>query len=253
MKTNEEQRFLSRFNFQKEMKGFVGIERERFLTNSDNGFVPQAENFLSAISNSLWTYELSACQIEDRTKPFKEIKKVRDALVENDNLGKNVAEKLSLHLQAIEVGPEDMPLTVYPDPRYLRIVSKISRERLSAGCRVASIQIHFGMPDLETAIEKSNIVREYLPLLCRLGDHSQGRRLALYKKMAPNWKPPQYRNVEHFFEVARQQGFSENPRNCWHLIRISIHGTIELRMFGTTDDLEEVLNWIEKAREFIEL
>ena len=250
-KIEEYQKFLSLFNFRKEMKGFVGIERERFLTNSENSFVPEAEKFLLTIDNPLWTYELSACQVEDRTNPFRDIKEIRKALIENDSSGEAVAGKLGLHLRTIEVGPEDMPLAVYPDRRYLRIVSKISRECLSAGCRVTSVQLHFGMPNLERAIETANALREHLSFLCQLGDHSQGKRLLLYKKMAPNWQPPEYQNIEHFFETARQQGFSQNPRNCWHLIRISIHGTVELRMFGVTEDLEEISSWIETARKII--
>lgn len=248
---NEYKRFLSKFNFREEMKWFVGIERERFLINSNGLFVPRAAEFLSLINNSLWTYELSACQVEDRTNPFKDIRKIKKALAENDSSGKAVAKKFGLRLQTIEVGPEDMPLVIYPDSRYLRIVKDISQERLSAGCRVASIQLHFGMPNLETAIETANALTEHLFSLCQIGDHSQGQRLTLYKKMATNWQPPDYRNGEHFFEVARQQGFAKNPRNCWHLIRISIHGTVELRMFGVTEDLEEISSWIKTVRKII--
>lgn len=37
---------------------------------------------------------------------------------------------------------------------------------------------------------------------------------------------------------------SEIGRNCWYLIRISIQGTVELRMFDVTEDIEEIISWV---------
>ena len=62
--------------------------------------------------------------------------------------------------------------------------------------------------------------------------------------MADNYQPTAYESSEHLFEIARAEGFTDNPRNCWKLIRISIHGTVELRMFGVTDNLDEILEWV---------
>ena len=190
--------------------------------------------------------------MEDRTPPLREIRMIRAALEKNDLYGQQIANKMGVYLQVIEVGPKNMPLEVYPDPRYLQIVSNIDQKRLSAACRVTGTHIHLGMPDIFTAIKAANRLREHLDFLCQIGDHSKGERLRLYKEMALNWQPPYYESSEHFFEVARSEGFVDNPRNCWHLIRISVHGTVELRMFGVTEDLDEICYWIEIAKKLIE-
>ena len=142
-----------------------------------------------------------------------------------------------------EVGPEDMSLAVYPDPRYQRISATLSREVLSAACRVIGTHVHIGMPDHEVALKVYNSVVEKVDELCEIGDGSSGRRLDLYRLMAPQWRPMRYDSWENFFEVAQEENFSEDPRHCWTLIRISPHGTIEFRMFGSTDSLEKIIDW----------
>jgi len=252
MKKNKEyEEFLSRFKFQKEMTGFIGIERERFLSTANGTLVPYAEKFLTQLDNPKWTYELSACQVEDRTTPLYNIKEIKGALKENDCDGKTVARQLGLKLLTIEVAPKNMSLAVYPTPRYLRIKSQITQERLRAACRVTGTHLHFGMPDIKTAIQVSNLLRKYLDYFCKLGSHSNSERLQIYKTMAVHWEPPYYQSSQHFFEIARKEGFVKNPRDCWHLIRISIHGTVELRMFGVTENLDEVCKWIKIVRKII--
>ncbi|MDA2935785.1 glutamate-cysteine ligase family protein [Patescibacteria group bacterium AH-259-L05] len=243
--------FLKKFKFDKKNKGLIGIEREYFLTSVDNTPIPCAVDFLKEMNDQKWTYELSVCQVEVRTNPEKKLENIHAQLIQNHKEGKAVARKLSLNLRSIEVAPENMILDVYPDPRYLKIVKTIPQEKLKAACRVTGTHIHIGMPDIETAIRSANHLKNYLNYLCRLGDHSHGKRLQLYKEMAPDWIPYHYRDVDHFFEVAKKQGFADNPRDCYHLIRISVHGTIELRMFGVTNDVEEIISWIAAVRSLL--
>jgi len=243
--------FIGKFNFLAKSKGLVGIEREWFLLSSGNP-APRSPEFLELIKDPKWTYELSACQVEDRTEPKKTLKEIREELIRNEKKGRSIAKKLGLNLHAIEVAPKDMPLDVYPSPRYLKIVENISQERLLSACRVAAIQIHLGVPDIETAIQTANDLRKDIDYLSSIGDHSQGKRLELYKTMATNWEPPHYRDGEHFFEIAKKQNFVDNPRDCWHLIRISIHGTVELRMFGVTENVEEIIGWVSAIRSLLD-
>ena len=233
------------------MLGFVGIEREYFLTTSSNLIAPRAEDFLQAINDPQWTHELSICQVEDRTKPLRAVKEIKKALETHNEQGGNVAKKLGLRLSTIEVAKEEMPFTIYPDPSYSRMLSQISEEQLRAACRITATHLHFGMPNIETAIRASNLLQEHFDHLCEIGDHSQGERLLLYKIVAKNWRPPYYRDGKHFFEVAQEQQFAEDPYDCLHLVRISAYGTIELRMFGVTKDLDEVCGWVDKTRKFI--
>lgn len=243
--------FIKKFRFRKAMAGYVGVERERFLVLPSGILVPRSGEFLRLINDSRWTYELSACQVEDRTRPCKDASQVKLELLENDNNGRTVAEKLQLRLLTKEVQDAEMPLDVYPDPRYLAIVRSIPKERLSAACRVTGTHLHFGMKDINDALRAYNALLPHVDELCLMGDHSQGERIRLYKEMAVNWEPPAYENSEHFFETALKDGFVENPRNCWHLIRISVHGTVELRMFGVTRYADEIVEWISYVRSIL--
>ncbi|MFC1656754.1 hypothetical protein ACFL14_02240 [Patescibacteria group bacterium] len=252
MKNSEFQEFLSRFNFQKDLVGCVGVERERFLINGDLNIVPRAFDFLQLINDfETWTYELSACQVEDRTKPLRSVCQIKEAMFLNEITGLKIAKELGLGFAVYEVAGEKMPLDVYPDPRYLEIKSTITPDRLSAACRVTATHFHIGMPNLLTAIHVSNYLRKYIELFSGIGDHSNGIRLGLYKEMAKDWNPPFYENEEHYFEVARKGGHVSNSRDCWHLIRISKYGTVELRMFGVTEDLDEICSWITDVTKII--
>ena len=242
-------RFCENFRFKEEFIGYIGTERERFLRDKKSGLLlPRSALFLQSINNPLWTYELSACQVEDRTNPRKNKKSIVDALRANDVAGHTVAEQLGLRLCTDEVAEKNMPLDIYPEKRYLEISKTIQKAVLMAACRVAGTHIHIGVKNLGHAIRVHNNLRRHLDELCAIGDHSGGERLKLYKLMAPNWNPPHYHGVKHLFRVAQAEKFVDNPRNCWHLIRISIHGTVELRMFGVTENLEEILEWITLIR-----
>jgi len=250
--TNELSTFLSKFMFKPELESFVGIEREHFLVYggglASGMYAPHSKKFLEAVNDARWTYELSAYQVESRINPQIDLSAIKLEMLENENLGNQVACDLGLKLVNREVAAHLHPLEVYPDPRYLEIAKNISPEKLDAACRVTGTHIHLGVRNIDHAIAVNNILISHLDKLCALGDHSSGERLRLYKLMAENWEPIAYQNQEHLFEVARSEGFIENPRNCWKLIRISIHGTVELRMFGSTDSVDEILEWVSVVK-----
>jgi len=239
--------FLDQFNFREKMKWHIGIERERFIVNHDGLVVPKAKEFLEAINDPLWTNELSACQVEDRTAPNDDIGRVFMALKRNDEGGQKIAKKTRLALAKMEVGPPDMPTKIFPSDRYRQIKQSVSPEQLLAACRVAGTHVHIGMANLKECITAYNILRKYLDYFCKLGDHSNGERLRLYKTMAKNWVPPEIKDAENFFEIAEKNSFVEDPRNCHWLIRISAHGTVELRMFGSYNYLSEVTDYAGMA------
>ena len=255
---NELNLFLNKFAFRREMAGYIGVEREHFLEiNAEINdclpslCVPYAEWFLRNISDDRWTYELSACQVESRTNPQIDLSALKFELYENMNLGNATAQKMGIYLVNHEVADRFMPLDVYPDPRYLEIVKRISEEELRAACRVAGTHIHIGARDINHAIAINNLLVPHIDTLCRISDHSNGERLRLYKTMAKSWQPTTYENPEHLFEIAKTEGFIDNPRNCWKLIRVSIHGTIELRMFGATNSIDEILEWVSLVKYLI--
>jgi len=242
--------FLEQFKFQKPLTGYFGVEREYFLIDRAGRPTPRSPEFLERINDKDWTYELSACQVEHRTKPAADIAVIRDDLASGQRHGKVAADSLGLSMEAIEVGPTDMPLDVYPnDARYAEIVRKLPPDILLAASRVTGVHIHYGVSSIDEAIRIHNVFARRLDRLIEAGDGSNGERIRLYKEMAKNWKPPLYESPQHIFRVALEQGFSSRPRDCWHLVRITRHGTVELRMFGMTSDIDRILSWIGLMKE----
>jgi len=246
--------FLGRFNFRPEGAMLVGLERECFLTNSRGVIVPIAFEILQRLKqNGRFGYELSACQLEDRVGPCQ-LKDVREAILENEEEIRAVEGELDFQRLCYEVAPDNMPLDVYPDPtgRYQEIIKKMPQRVLLAACQVIATHVHIGMPDHETALRVYNQVIEHCDRLCQLGDGSNGRRLEIYKIVAPDFRPPAYRDWDEFYQEAQEKNFVDRPRDCWHIIRLSVHGTIEFRMFGATENLDKIINWATECHQLCE-
>ncbi len=260
--------FKSRFHFNPSKAFLVGVERECFIANAQGIIVPDAPRLIEFIRTTGWrdpngpvfgaladpgnlvSYELSACQIETRSEPTtigqleSHLAWVQDEM-EQSLLGCGLRP---LH---IEVAPDSMPLDVYPDPsgRYAQVTARMPRNVLLAACQVAGTHIHIGMPDHETALRVYNAVIPQVVRLANLGDHSDGRRLAIYRTVAPACDPMPYASWDDYYQFAKSNGFDQDPRSCWTLVRISVHGTIEFRMFGVTRSVKEVAHWAKECRD----
>lgn len=240
--------FLESFKFVRRLTGFVGCEREFFLTDLQGNIQPFAEAALSALSSNCYKYELSACQAEMNIGPVAVDDFAHEAELVTSHL--KCLRTIGIGHTFMTVAPENMPLNVYPDPsgRYQRIVANIPRESLLAACRVAGTHVHVGMPDMDTAIRvHARIVEKYYEELCDLGNMSGGERLGIYRKMAPKCDPIPFANSREMHAYYVENGFDEDPRRCWHLIRISVHGTIEFRPFDNTANLGRVETWVRKC------
>ncbi len=237
--------FCAKFNFDKARRGHVGVEREYFLADQTNTPVPRSPEFLAAINDPAWTYELSACQVEHRTIPHGTRSGLLKDLDLNQRRGRDVARGLGLVLLSQELASAHMSTAIYPhDERYAGIAQRIGPKNLLAACRVAGVHLHLGMSDLDHAIQVHNALIPRIPELCAMGDHSGGERLRQYAAMAIRGMPPPFQSVLDFYTYAHEEGFAENPRDCWNLVRISRHGTVELRMFGMTGDVNEIMGWV---------
>src|SRR3989344_7603116 len=236
--------FTQRFAFREDRKLFVGVEREGFLTKK-SVIVPEAERVLTSLkrkqAGAQFTYELSACQIEGHAGPCH-IDALHEHLRITDTVLAEVLGELGLRVLYTEVAPETIPLDVYPDPsgRYARLVEQMPRETLLAACRVAGVHVHIGMPNRDAALRAYNRAVGACRHLIVHGDGSRGERLSLYEVVKPDFIPRTYESWTDFHADAVKRGFGKKPRNNWDLIRISLHGTIEFRMFGTTDNLEVI-------------
>ena len=176
---------------------------------------------------------------------------IKDWLKESEDFLCLVDRRLNTYRRHVELASEDMPFDIYPDPtgRYQRITANMPAEILHAACRVAATHIHVGMPDLATAVRVYNNVVTHTDELIMSGDGSSGKRMKLYSIMAPRYRPEPLASESEFYERACTHGFVNDPRTCWTLIRISIHGTIEFRMFGATDSIDRIVGWALRCHE----
>ncbi|MEK7519822.1 MAG: hypothetical protein AAB581_01065 [Patescibacteria group bacterium] len=240
--------FRAKFRFDPAKSLMIGVERECFLVDLAGDIVPAAPQLLEVLTDrDRFGYELSACQLEERVGPST-LHGLRELLVRNDE-EMSAAEKLvGVQRLHIDVAPETMPLDVYPDPtgRYREITRSMPREVLCAACRIVGTHVHVGMPDHATALAVYNAVIGKTKEFSRIGDRSgSGERLRIYRTVAPDCDPRPYQNWEDFYVEAHKRGCVEDPRRIWTLIRISVHGTLEFRMFGVSPDFDIILEWVQ--------
>lgn len=259
------QDFKAKFKFVPEKAFYMGVEREYFIADRNDRIVPRAPELLRAMQSvrcgsgrtepldptRLFTYELSACQIEGRTNPCASPEELELELRTNQDILRTGMEAMGCRPCYQEVGPANMPLSIFPDPtgRYQEIVRQMSTDKLRAACSIIGTHIHIGMPDHATALRVYNRVIKYTARLCRIGDHSGGQRLRIYHELSPECVPTVYPSWKVYYDYCKENGFSKDPRCCWTLIRISVNGTIEFRMFGTTEYSGRIVNWAKECRQ----
>jgi glutamate---cysteine ligase / carboxylate-amine ligase len=271
MLTISTEEYQGMFSFDREKSLAVGVERECFLLRNGNisPIAPEVLAHLTTVGNGracCYGYELSACQLEDRTEYPCRVEEACDLLLRNEDELRQAEQTLGFSRRYCGVGPEDMPLDHYPVDRYDRIVSQMTEEALRAACRVTGVHVHIGMPDKETALGVYNRVIRYFPMLCQIGCVHFDRRLDNYQIVAdfmdrnlPQHSrrirlfldhltngvscPPSYQSWDDFFSRAVEEGFADDPRLLWDFIRISKYGTIEFRVFDSTDDLDLIVFW----------
>jgi hypothetical protein len=261
--------FIALFNFDASKKLLVGIERECHLTDISGKIRPWAPKVLEWMWASLngrgkcYGYELSACQFEDKFQQPVPVYLVENELFRHEQEIMVAEQALNFRRVFHGVAPEDMPLEVYPDERYLRITKDMPEAMLRAACRVAGVHVHIGMPDPQTALRVYNSVINELPFLYRIGFTDTGDRLGLYREVVQGGlakseriqlfekhlctapEPPRYDSWSDFHGRAKREGFDTDPRRLWDFIRISKHGTIEFRVFDTTADIKRIAYWAE--------
>lgn len=254
MKTKEMELFFKQFKFDPSKTLFVGIEREAFASRNGK-ILPIVPEVLPAINNlnpefQIFGYELSACQIEMKYGPYH-VSEVHDGLLKAEKERINFEEKFDFECIFSDTAGQEIPLDIYPDPtgRYAKIASSLSRDVLHAACYVAGTHVHIGMPSAVDALRVYNNLCSHVDELTKMGDNSNGERISYYQLMSKETTPKSHTSMQSWFEDSVEKGYSNDPRKCWTLIRISIHGTIEFRMFGSTPDLDKINKWVNECRD----
>lgn len=253
MKTKEMSLFFEQFNFDPQKTLFVGIEREAF-TSKNGKILPIVPEVLPVINSfkpefQVFGYELSACQIEMKYGPYSH-SDVYSGLINAEYERKSFEEKLNFECHFSDTAGQDISLDIYPDPtgRYAAIAKSLSPEVLHAACFVAGTHVHIGMPSADDALRVYNNLCSHVDELTQMGDNSKGERLLYYRLMSKETTPKKHESLQSWFEDSVEKGYSCDPRKCWTLIRISVHGTIEFRMFGSTPDIDKINQWVSVCR-----
>lgn len=243
------QAFMNQFSFHPNLPMMVGCERELFLTDDDGKIRPYApEAYKLMEGDPSFGYELSACQFEMRVGPHR-LQDFEDELEKKHHYLVSKLRTNGIHTTFRTIAPEGMPLIVYPDPtgRYQKITKGMPKEILRAACRVTGTHFHVGMTDARTALKVYNRALDSFEELCIAGNRTGGERMRIYQVMAKDCAPVRYEDWDDLYRYYSEHGYANDPRKCWHLIRISCHGTIEFRMFDNTEDRSLVVEWAKKC------
>lgn len=235
----------------------IGIERERFIVDKKQKMIVPAINVLLPIAwkaaakkglpTDLFGYELFAGQIEDRTPPCKSLLAVKKALEINDDILNEVSSNNGLEFDFSEFVEEKQitRLEVNPfDQRHKGIWQSISTERRSAASRVAAVHVHLSATEKQAVALLNSCRKKVITSLIEAGDHSNGKRIATYRIMSQSeGTQPLFRGFKELLAYIDSKG---GERNVWDFVRYKPSTkTLEFRMFGTTADIKEIINYVK--------
>jgi len=240
----------------------IGVERERFIVK--NGIiVPMIGELLPVVKKKAkeegidpnqFSYELESSQIEDRSKVCDSVADLRRSLLENDDILALAAELLELDYEFSEYVEasrfSELKVNSFNE-RHQILFEKLNNEMKMCAAQVAAIHVHFGV-NRRDIVRCLNIQKEKLEYLIKLGDHSNMLRMKSYLKISNNvCFPPEFNSYDEVMNYISSKG---GEKNVYDVIRYKPSTeTIELRMFGTTSDNEEVIKYVEESANVLAL
>lgn len=240
--------FASLFAFDPAKRFWLGVEEEVWTVDPKTGaLVSGALKVFAKNEKRRWMGckpELPAQQIEIITPPCATLGDLYRALSRNQASLEAMAGAYGFRISRAPVPTKPFAIDVFPKTRYLKIRDRFG-ERLR-GAYVAGLHIHIGLGSKDEAVHAMNGVRADLPLFLALSARSPkfadgaleyaSFRFVKYREMAGEVVPPYLNGWKHFEAVAAVRGYLEDPRMCWWAVRISPHGTIELRICDVQED-----------------
>jgi hypothetical protein len=232
------------FSFDPAKRGWVGIENEFRLTRGGIS-VPEAEvalrlvrgSILYAKDRQLVDKEFSACEFEIKNHPHPTLQASIHAMAEMTHWCRTLLAQSGLELVCSELVDADVPLDVYPDPRY-EVIAQVCERRRRAMCRVAALQFTVGVGDEDEMIAVHNRLISALPSI--LDDpsciHPDRRRLFeedIYPAIS-DFRP--YRDMRDLYEHMVLLRVIDQLSNHWPWVRCRPFGAVEFRAFGAIDD-----------------
>ncbi|WP_248961783.1 carboxylate-amine ligase [Sphaerisporangium perillae] len=237
----------------------MGMEEEFLLIDPGSGrLCPLADQVLRRIDGPMacqFVPELTKCQIESNSAVHTDLRRLAADLLRLRNIAADAAEAAGTALTAGGTcldGCGGMP-ALSSSPRYWRMYGQY--RALLYGQGVCGCHVHVGIADREEAVQVSNHVRPWLPLLQALTANSpitDGMDTGYASWRAMQWArwpsagpPPFFLSAEHYENLLaglRASGAILDRGMVYWLVRLSHHlPTLEFRTADTCATVEEAI------------
>ena len=234
----------------------VGVEEEFLLIGADNQ--PVAANREVAdkaqARGVALQLELTSCQVETTTRAATNSGELRDELLRLRSVTAEAAAACDTRLLAVGVPPHvphEFPVT--DTPRYRRIADNfgmLAHEQGVCGCHV-----HVAVPDREAALQVSNRLRPWLPLLLAVSANSAIYRNAnsgyaswrriLWERWPTAGPPPYFDSVDEYDDTVRMLVDTgtvlDDAMIYWDVRPSAKYPTIEVRVTDVPSTVTETV------------
>ncbi|GGR87929.1 putative glutamate--cysteine ligase 2-3 [Streptomyces aureoverticillatus] len=249
----------------------IGVEEEYLIVDPASRAVRScADAVASAAAKRLGEErvgdEITRFQVEARTRPHttlgqlaEEVREMRRAVA-----GAAAQQGLAVVSSGSPVLGDVLPLPVTPEPRYARSLEEfraLDDEQCAGACHV-----HIGLADRALAVQVSNHLRPWLPVLVSLTANSPywaGRDTGYASWRTLSWArwpvagpPPYFESVAHFEELVGRlhaSGAVMDPGGLYWDVRPSAHvPTLEVRVADALMTADETVVYAALVRALVE-
>ncbi len=236
--------FIQKFVFDARRRLHIGLELEAFVQHGDmvtaDGYRIVQNCTMVRQADIVLDHELHACQVEFRSVRPVVLRQLLRHIEDLEEVIRSVEQRFDRSLVCTGY-LHPVPLDVCPTKRCQDIKASLTEEVLAAAGSVAGLHVHVGMPDLAAALFVYDRVRLALDGLTER--YASVARMNAYKTVTPFWKPPQIDDPQGLYELAKLQGFTDDLKRWWALIRITRFGTIEFRIADATRKPQQILDY----------
>jgi glutamate---cysteine ligase / carboxylate-amine ligase len=234
-----------------------GVEEEFLLVDAVTGL--PAERNLAVVEGARargldLALEFARCQVEIDTSVHTTTAGLRAELSSLRGIVAEAATQADARLLAVAAPPIGVaPFTLTDSARFERITDCFGS--LTYGQVICGCHVHVGMQDRETALQVSNFVRPWLPVLLALTANSAvyggfdtgyaSWRAVLQSGWPVSGPPPYFRSVEHYerrVDALLDSGAALDEHMVYWDIRPSAHlPTLEIRVSDVPATVEETV------------
>ena len=235
----------------------IGVEEEFLLVDNDTGEPVAANQAVAAQAEARGVQlqlELTSCQVETTSRVVATSDELRAELTRLRRVAADAASACGARLLAVALPPSvphHFPIT--DTPRYRKIgenFGMIAHEQGICGCHV-----HVAVPNREAAVQVSNWLRPWLPLLLALTANSAIYRNAetgyaswrsiLWARWPSAGPPPFFESVEDYYATVRMLmdtgAVLDDGMVYWDVRPSSRFPTIEVRVADVPSTVAETV------------